>query len=160
LVSRLDAEHWSLFLGVVSWRSCFDGTLRAELAMIGFPTELRPLLVLVIVLAIAHMLLKGKARSAQARRAQGTHRAKSHTHAARAERVASIVASAETSTSTSTSMSTATSTDAQPIEQRTAFLPDDPAEALARLRSQSQQRRLGEHAGQHEQPHARHAHPD
>ena len=102
--------------------------------MTGFPTELRPLLVLVIVLAIAHMLLKGKARSAQARRAQGTYRAKSHTHAARTERAAAIVASAATSDETSI----ATSTDAQPIVQRTASLPNDPAEALARLRNQSQ----------------------
>jgi FtsZ-interacting cell division protein ZipA len=102
--------------------------------MTGFPTELRPLLVLVIVLAIAHMLLKGKARSAQARRAQGTHRAKSQGHSARTERAAAIVAS----TATSDETSIATSTDAQPIVQRTVSLPNDPAEALARLRNQSQ----------------------
>jgi len=103
--------------------------------MTGFPTELRPLLVLVIVLAIAHMLLKGKARSAQARRAQGTRRAKSHAHAARTERVAAILAS------------TATSTDAQPIDPCASSLPNDPAEALARLRSQSQQCPAGQHVG-------------
>jgi guanyl-specific ribonuclease Sa len=116
--------------------------------MTGFPTELRPLLVLVIVLAIAHMLLKGKARSAQARRAQGTRRAKSQAHSARTERVAAILSS------------TATSTDAQPIDPCASSLPDEPAEALARLRSQSQSRRPGTHLDQHHHPHARHAHPD
>jgi hypothetical protein len=113
--------------------------------MIGFPPELRPLLVLVIVLAIAHMLLKGKARSAQARRAQGTHRAKSQTHSARTERAAAIVAS----TATSDETSAATSTDAQPIDPDTSSLPDDPAEALARLRRRSQQGPAGQYVSQH-----------
>jgi FtsZ-interacting cell division protein ZipA len=115
--------------------------------MTGFPTELRPLLVLVIVLAIAHMLLKGKARSAQARRAQGTHRAKSQAHSARTERAAAIVASTATSDESSAAISAATSTNAQPIDPRASSLPDDPAEALARLRSQSQQRPAGQHVG-------------
>lgn len=57
----------------------------ALLPMSGFPPELRPLLAIVIVLAIVHMLLKARARSAKARtrrtRARATRRPQEFLHA-------------------------------------------------------------------------------
>ncbi|MCE2885116.1 MAG: hypothetical protein LW806_09495 [Planctomycetaceae bacterium] len=102
--------------------------------MSGFPTELRPLLALVIVLAIAHMLLKARARRAGTR---GPRPRRSRVRAARAAR-RGIDASIETR------LSAAVSADAAPTapadtgttapEAGRERVETDPAEALRQLR--------------------------
>jgi hypothetical protein len=115
--------------------------------MTGFPTELRPLLALVIVLAIAHMLLKAKARAARAGRSSGARRVKSHARAANLDRLASLAASQPSSSVASVlSPSIPCPVDARPMVGPST-LPVEPAEALAVMRTRADAGRSDPSAG-------------
>ncbi|MFM7259697.1 MAG: hypothetical protein ACKO3W_03750 [bacterium] len=102
--------------------------------MSGFPTELRPLLALVIMLAIAHMLLKARARRAGAR---GPRPRRSRARLA-------LAATRGIDASIETGLSVVVSADAAPMvradtgtttpEAGREPVETDPAEALRQLR--------------------------